>query len=60
MAGRATKLTFLEANFVPTLTRINRIYFNDRAYPFSEPNIDASVGDWRIVSRKVSSAQTSA
>jgi type I restriction enzyme R subunit len=36
-------LPFLETQLRADLTRINRIYFNDRAYPFSEPNIDAAV-----------------
>jgi type I restriction enzyme R subunit len=36
-------LTFLETQTRADLTRINRIYFNDRTYPFSEPNIDAAV-----------------
>jgi len=36
-------LTFLEAQLRADLSRINRIYFNDRTYPFSEANIDAAV-----------------
>jgi type I restriction enzyme R subunit len=36
-------LTFLETQTRTDLTRINRIYFNDRVHPFSEPNIDAAV-----------------
>lgn len=46
--GRRT-LPFLETQLRTDLTRINRIYFNDRAYPFSEPNIDGAVG--RLVDR---------
>ena len=57
--GRRT-LPFLETQLRADLTRINRIHFNDRAYPFSEPNIDAAVRRLPIASRKASSAPTSA
>ena len=40
--GRRT-IPFLETQLRADLTRINRIHFNERAYQFSEPNIDAAV-----------------
>jgi len=40
--GRRT-VAFLETQVRSDLARINRINLNDRAYPFSEPNIDAAV-----------------
>jgi type I restriction enzyme R subunit len=40
--GRRT-LAFLETQLRSDLARINRIQHNGRAYPFSEPNIDAAV-----------------
>lgn len=36
-------MTFMETQLRADLARINRIYLNDRAYPFSESNIDAAV-----------------
>lgn len=42
-------LPFLENQLRADLARVNRIHFNDRAYPFSEPNIDAAVR--RLVDR---------
>jgi type I restriction enzyme, R subunit len=36
-------LTFLETQLRSDLNRINRIHFNDRAYSFSESNVDAAI-----------------
>lgn len=36
-------VTFMETQLRADLARINRIYLHDRAYPFSEANIDAAV-----------------